>query len=258
METNLILLEENQGIATITLNRPEKRNALNQPLIQEFLNTLKSLAQNEAVRVVILQGKGDNFCAGGDIQNMQEIANASQSDNIKDAELLAELLFQLYHMPKPTMGLARGASLGGGLGLLCACDIVLAEQTAIFGFPEVKIGIAPVVISPYVIAAMGESAAYYHFLTGERFDVKEAYRIGLVHQINDDLSNTSLMLAKCLLQNGPQAMRAAKKIIREVLNQPVTQELAKQTAHFLAELRKTDEAQEGLKAFLEKRKPTWR
>jgi methylglutaconyl-CoA hydratase len=246
------------AIATITLNRPDKRNAMHGPLIAEVIAALEIFARDES-RILLINGNGDNFCAGGDISWMQKIAAGSSDENYDDARLLAEMLYQLYHYPKPTIVLAHGAVLGGGLGLLAAADIAIAANNARFGLPEVKIGLTPSMISPYVIAAMGERLAHYYFLTGEQFGADEAFRIGLVHQIAEAeaLESVGVALAQNMLKNSPQALRAAKQLIRFVTKQKISEELAQKTSEHLAELRVTAEAQEGLKAFLQKRKPEW-
>lgn len=254
-----IAVSTRDGIATMTLNRPDKRNAMNGELIRALLNALHACAQDETVRVLMINGEGEHFCAGADIGWMQKVASASQDENYDDAQMLADLMYQLHVFPKPTLVLAHGTTLGGGLGLLSACDIALAADNAIFGFSEVKIGIAPSVVSPYVIAAIGERAAHYYFLTGERFDAHHAYRIGLVHQVvaPDALFSKGMALAHTLLENSPEAMGAAKQLIRYVSPLKITETLSQKTAEHLAELRASAGAQEGLKAFLEKRKPKW-
>jgi methylglutaconyl-CoA hydratase len=253
-----INISQADHISTITLNRPEKRNAMHGPLIAEVIHALKRFAADTS-RILIINGNGDHFCAGGDIGWMQKMAAGSSGENDDDAQLLAEMLYQLYYFPKPTIVLAQGAILGGGLGLLAAADIAIAAKNAKFGLPEVKIGLTPSMISPYVIAAMGERLAHYYFLTGEQFDANEAYRIGLVHQMAEPeaLESVGIALAQTLLKNSPQALRAAKELIRFVAKQNISEELAQKTSEHLAGLRATAEAQEGLKSFLEKRKPDW-
>lgn len=253
-----ITLTHHQQIAVLALNRPDKRNAMHGPLISECRQVLKTLS-TDASRILIIHGNGENFCAGGDIGWMQKIAEGTENENYNDAQSLADLLQDLYLFPKPTIVLAHGATLGGGLGLLSAADIAIAANNAVFGLPEVKIGLAPSMISPYVIAAMGERNAHYYFLTGERFAAEEARRIGLVHQVVDaeGLMNAGMNIAGKLLENSPQGLRSVKQLIRIVSQQKISPELAQHTAEHLAELRTTPEAQEGLHAFLEKRKPKW-
>ncbi|MBX3709188.1 MAG: enoyl-CoA hydratase/isomerase family protein [Gammaproteobacteria bacterium] len=257
--TGFVLLSRSENIVTVTLNRPDKRNAMNGSLIAELLQILKMLANDDS-RVVIIEGSGDSFCAGGDIAWMQEIASGSEEKNYEDAQLLADLLYALYTFPKPTIALAHGVVLGGGLGLLAAADIAIAAKSAQFGLPEVKIGIAPSIISPYVIAAIGERLAHYYFLTGERFNADEASQFGLIHQItaDDALMNAGIAVARILSENSSQALRAAKQLIRCVSKQKISKELTQETAEHLAELRTTTDAKEGLHAFLAKRKPKWK
>jgi len=258
MTTEFIDVSTVDDIVTISLNRPDKRNAMHGPMMTELLHAFKTHAADQS-RVLIIKGNGDNFCAGGDIGWMQKIAADSDSANYEDAQLLADMLYQLYIFPKPTIVLAHGATLGGGLGLLAAADIAIAAKNASFGLPEVKIGITPSVISPYVITAIGERAAHYYFLTGERFGADEARHIGLIHQVaeSDALLSVGVSIAQTLLQSSPNALRSAKQLIRSVTQQKITEELTQKTSEHLAELRKTPEAQEGLRAFTEKRKPVY-
>jgi methylglutaconyl-CoA hydratase len=258
MSYEFVKVSEAEGIVTITLNRPDKRNAMHGPLITELLMLLNKHKHDNS-RILLIQGNGENFCAGGDIGWMQKIASASEDENYKDAQSLADLLYQLYTFPKPTIVLAHGTTLGGGMGLLAAADIAIAAKNASFGMPEVKMGLTPSMISPYVISAIGERMAHYYFLTGDRFSADEAFRIGLIHQVTeaDALMSVGISVAQLLIQNGPHALQAAKQLIRNVAKQKITEALAQQTAEHLAELRTTTEAQEGLRAFLEKRKPTW-
>ena len=257
--TDCIQVSVFDGIATITLDRPEKRNAMHGQMITALLRVLRSFADDNHVRVLLIHGNGEHFCAGADISWMQQIAAGTYSDNYDDAQLLADLMYALYSFAKPIIVLAHGATLGGGLGLVAACDIAIAAKNATFGFSEVKIGITPSTISPYVITAIGERAAHYYFLTGERFGTQEAHRIGLIHQFTeqDALLSTGLTLAKTILQNSPHALVAAKQLIRHVAKEKISAELAQKTAEHLANLRGSPDAQEGLNAFLEKRLPNW-
>jgi methylglutaconyl-CoA hydratase len=259
MNYQYLLVTREKGLAILTFNRPDKRNAMNGEMLKEISQVLTVLARDADVNVLIINGNGEHFCAGADISWMKTIGTLSPDENQEDAEVLANLLYQLYEFPKPTIALAHGAVLGGGMGIVSVCDIALAAKNASFGFPEVKIGIAPSTISPYVIAAIGARAAHYYFLTGVRFDAQEANRIGLIHQITDDtaLYQTGHALAKTLLQNGPNALTAVKHLIHSVASEKITTDLGKKTAQHLANLRKSPEAQEGLKAFLEKRAPAW-
>ena len=254
----LSVARENR-LAILTLNRPDKRNAMNGDMIKEISAALYALANDKEISVLMINGNGEHFCAGADINWMKTVGTFTPEENLRDAEVLANLLYQLYEFPKPTIALAHGAVLGGGMGIVSTCDIVLAAKNASFGFPEVKMGIAPSTISPYVIAAIGERAAHYYFLTGMRFGAEEAHRIGLIHQWTEDdaLTQSGHTLAQTLLQNAPNALTAIKQLIRRVSNEKITPALSKVTAQHLADIRKAGEAQEGLKAFLEKRAPQW-
>lgn len=259
MSYQYLLVTREKGLAVITFNRPDKRNAMNGDMIKEISNALHVLANDDAVTIVMINGNGEHFCAGADINWMKAVGTYSPEENQRDAEILATLLYQLYSFPKPTIALAHGAVLGGGMGIISACDIAIAAKNASFGFPEVKMGIAPSTISPYVIAAIGERAAYYYFLTGVRFGAEEAVRIGLIQQMTDDtdLYKIGHALAQTLLLNGPKALVAIKHLIQGVTNEKLTPKISKLTAKHLADIRTSPEAQEGLKAFLEKRSPKW-
>lgn len=246
-------------VGVLTLNRPQKRNAMNVGMIKEILQVLQACASDEQIKVLLIQGNGEHFCAGADIKNMEEMAGASSDENYFDAQRLADMMYRIHSFPKPTVILAHGATMGGGLGLLAACDIAVAATNATFAFSEVKIGLAPSTISPYVINAIGERAAHYYFLTAEKFDAQEAHRIGLIHRIAKDesLQKVGEQIIAQLLQNGPAAMTAVKGLIQYVAKEKITVSLGQKTAEHLADLRATTEAQEGFKAFLEKRKPRW-
>lgn len=252
-------LANSNHITTLTLNRPDKRNAMDGEFVRELLKALEHIAVDTETRVLIINGNGEHFCAGADIQWMQKIATGSYNENYDDAQMIADLMYQLYTFVKPVIVLAHGTTVGGGLGLLAAADIAIAAKEASFGFAEVKIGITPSTISPYVLAAIGERAARYYFLTGERFGADEAHRLGLIHQVTttDALLSTGLSIATVLLQNSPAALKAAKQLLRQVAKEKITPELAQKTAEHLANLRSSHEAQEGLRAFLEKRAPAW-
>jgi methylglutaconyl-CoA hydratase len=250
-----VLVNVKDNIATLTLNRPDKRNAMNGKMIMELLQALQTILHDENAHVLLIQGAGEHFCAGADIAWMQKVASGSTEENSEDAELLADLMLQLYRFKKPTIALAQGATMGGGLGILAACDIAIAAHHAVFAFSEVKIGITPSVISPYVITAIGERAAHYYFLTGEKFAATDALRLGLVNQVHerDALMNAGLTIAKTLLQNNRTALGEAKKLIRMVAKQAINETLAEKTAAHLATLRASKEAEACLKRFFETR-----
>jgi methylglutaconyl-CoA hydratase len=259
MDFEYVIVNTEEQIATITLNRPDKRNAMNEKMVREITQALTMLSTDTSVHTLIINGHGEHFCAGADIAHMKAMSDASYKDNYDDAQLLADLMYQLYTFPKPTIVLAHGITLGGGLGLLATCDIAIVADDASFGFSEVKIGITPSTISPYVVAAIGQRAASFYFLTGTRFDAAEAKHIGLAHQVTEAnaLFRTGHALAKTLSMNSPKAMHSAKELIHHVANHAITAELGQKTAEHLANIRTSAQAKEGLQAFLEKRTPVW-
>ncbi len=256
-----MFLEEigDDGVARITLTRPEVHNAFNDTFIGELEAVLTGIGTDKRVRAVILSAKGRSFSAGADLKWMQRTATYSQADNLKDAQALAGLMRTLNELPKPTMALVQGPAIGGGVGLVACCDIVIAAETAKFCLSEVKLGLIPAVIAPYVIAAMGQREARRYFLTAETFNAGEAHRLGLVHKVVPDeaLHDIGRRMISALLLGGPSAQVAAKKLIFEVSGQPIDDDLCARTAERIAQLRTSKEAQEGIAAFLEKRKPRW-
>lgn len=252
MEKNIIVHHE-QLVTSITLNRPHKRNAFNGELIAELREVLTQLQNSHRTRVIILQGEGEHFCAGADIGWMQKMSVATETDNQADAEQLAALLRQWHQMPQPTLVLAQGAVRGGGLGLLAAADIVLAETSTHFGFSEIKLNLAPSTISPYVVNAMGERAARYYFLTGEVFSAEEGKRLGLIHQLYHttlEMMSAANQLAHQLASYERSAIQAIKQLLKTIQYQPISEALSQATALHLASLRQTPEGQAGLNAFL--------
>lgn len=258
-----ILLHRDGPIARIRLNRPEARNAINDELILEFEKTLKEIEKDKFLRVVILSGEGDFFCAGGDLNWMKSFAGASRKKNEADTRRFAKLLTTLNQFPKPTIAQVHGAAIGGGVGLLAACDIAVAFENTVFSLAEVKLGLIPAVISPFVIAKIGAAAARRYFLTGERFTTDVALRWGLIHEAvpMERLVTTVDEIAKQLLSSGPEAVKACKELIRTVgarSSRPnVDRSVQEYTVKKIAALGSSLEAQEGMKAFLEKRKPSW-
>jgi methylglutaconyl-CoA hydratase len=246
-------------LATVTLNRPDVRNAFNEAMIAELALAFDELGRNELVRVVVLAANGPAFCAGADLNWMKKMARFSQAENEADALLLADMLRTIYLCPRPVVAKVQGDCYGGGMGLVAACDIAVASEAASFCLSEVKLGLIPATIAPYVIRAMGENAARRYLLTAERFNALEAHRIGFVHEVvvPEALDASVAALAKALSTNGPHAVRAAKKLVREVAGRPVTDALLADTANRIAQIRAADEGREGIAAFLEKRKPTW-
>lgn len=259
MENLLINIDE-RGVATVTLNRAEKHNAFNAQVIAELEATFTDLGTNDAVRAIILTGAGKSFSAGADLGWMKEMASYSEAENEADALKLSAMLAAVADCPKPTLAFVNGAAFGGGVGLTACCDIALALSTAIFSLSEVKLGLTPATISPYVVRAVGARAAQRYFLTGERFDGIEARRIGLVHEITQTPEEASMILEgliEQLLAGGPTAQADCKSLIKDVSGAEINDSLKSETAKRIAARRVSGEGQEGLTAFFEKRKPSW-
>lgn len=254
-----LLVARAQGVATITLNRPETHNAFNDALIVALTAELRKLDADSDIRAVVLAATGASFSAGADLNWMRRAANGSEAENFSDAMALAQLLQTLNAMTKPTLARVHGAAYGGGAGLVAACDIAIVAREATFCFPEVRLGLIPAVISPYVLAAIGERYARRYFLTGERFDAAEAYRIGLAHDLveREALDATIDALLTHLRQAGPNALRAARDLIAAVAHRPLDLTLAEDTARRISRTRKSREGIEGIASFLEKRPPAW-
>lgn len=255
----IVLLAVENAIATITLNKPEKCNAIDNMMVQQLMTAFKQVRADKNASVVILQAHGEHFCAGADINWMQKIAANSLEENKQDARQLADLMNLIYVFPKPVIVLAQGSVFGGGLGLLSAADIAVVAQDANFTFSEVKLGISPSVISPYVIKAIGERAARYYFLTAARFEAAEAHQIGLVHQVvaKEALKSVGVMLANELLKFSPAALTQTKQLTQNVSAQIFSEKLIELTVQHLVDGRNSASGKEGLAAFLEKRAPRW-
>ena len=247
------------GICLITLNRSQKRNALDSMIIHELTEILHDKAQDKEIALVLLNGNGEHFCAGADIAWMQKMAQSSFQDNVQDALQLANLLKTIYLFPKPIIGLIHGATMGGGLGIIANCDVVIAAENSVFCFSETKIGLTPSVISPYILPVIGERAAKYYYLTAEKFDVNRAIELNLVQKTValEKLIPTGLTFAKDMLNNSPHALSEAKKLIHRVSPRNISDDMIHLTAEHLATMRASHDAEEGLRAFLEKRLPVW-
>lgn len=255
-----ILTEVDHGLGIVTLNRPERHNAFDDELIRALSKALISMDTDPEVRVVVLSSTGKSFCAGGDLNWMKKAAHFTPDEAQRDAVELAGMMRLLNDMKKPTVARVQGPAYGGGVGLVAACDIALATFDAQFSLSEVRLGIIPAVISPYVIAAIGERKARRYMLTAERFSAAEAYRIGLVHEIvpgEAELDEAVGELVDALLDNGPLALGECKALIKAVANRPIASDVIVDTARRIARIRATDEGREGMAAFLEKRKPSW-
>ena len=256
-----LFLEEidDDGVARIILTRAEVHNAFNEDLIAELTKVLQGLEEDKRVRLVVLSAKGKSFSAGADLNWMQRAAGYSKKQNLADAQALAKLMQTLNEFAKPTIAAVQGPAYGGGVGLVACCDIAIAAVSASFCLSEVKLGLIPAVISPYVVDAIGSRAARRYFLTAERFDARQALDLGLVHAVVplEDLQSATRAVVDALLQGGPSAQGQAKRLIRDVAGRPVDTGLIAQTASRIAELRAGGEAKEGIAAFLEKRRPPW-
>jgi methylglutaconyl-CoA hydratase len=250
---------DQDGNATIALNRPDVHNALDPEMGEMLIEAFRRIDADPKVRAVVLLGQGPNFCAGVDVRHMRKSASFSKEQNRKSARQLALVYHALYSLGKPTIACVRGAVRGGGVGLVAACDIAIGARDATFRLPEVRLGIVPAVISPYLIAAIGKRYAHRYFLSGEEFDGAEAYRIGLLHDIVEPEELTAAvgrMLAD-LYCGGPQAIARTKRLIQRVSPLAISENVVEETAREIAEVRGTKEAQEGLASFLEKRAASW-
>lgn len=259
--TDKVLLTDidNRGVARLTMNRPGVKNAFNEDLIVAIADAVKTIAADLSVRAIVLTGAGDAFSAGGDLNMMRSAGEASSAENKDEARRLAHMLHTIYDAPKPVIALVNGATMGGGVGLVAACDIAIASDTAFFALSEARLGLIPAVISPFVIEAIGARQARRYFLTGERFDTETARRLGLIHMaaMAEQLEATLDGALKSLLACGPCAQREAKDLIRSVAGRAITDDIMEETAGRIARLRASDEGKEGMSAFLEKRKPNW-
>lgn len=258
-EDSVLLDVDERGVATLTINRPDIHNAFDDALINRLLQALESVEMDPRVRVVILRAEGKSFSAGADLNWMRRMADYSEEENLADARILAKLMQTLNGLGKPTIARVQGAAFGGGVGLVACCDMAVASERARFSLSEVRLGLIPAVISPYVIAAMGERAARRYFLTAERFDADQAYRLGLLHAVvpEAELDNRIGALLEELLKGGPQALAAAKSLIFTVSRQPTSEVVIEETAQRITATRASDEGKEGLNAFLNKRSPAW-
>jgi methylglutaconyl-CoA hydratase len=247
-------------VARLRLNRPELHNAFDATLIAALTGALDAVAHDDSVRVVILESEGASFSAGADLNWMKRMAGFSKDENQRDAMQLAALMRTLNNLRKPTIARVHGAAYGGGVGLVACCDIAMASHGATFALSEARLGLVPAVVSPYVVAAIGERAARRYFATGERFDAGEAWRLGLVHDVDatdEAMDNRLGSLVQAMLACGPVAQREAKELVRAVAGRPVSSELIQDTAERIARIRSSPEGREGVAAFLEKRRASW-
>ena len=250
---------DQRGITTVALNRPDKHNAFNEDFIAELSGILDDIRHDDQCRLMVLRSNGKNFSAGADLDWMKRMAGYTRAENVRDANALAELLYKLNFLPIPTIARVQGAAMGGGCGLVSCCDIALAADNAVFAFSEVKLGLIPATISPYVIRAIGEKQARRYFQTAERFDARKAMEIGLVSavMVEAELDKAVENTIDTILVNSSEAVKAAKQLVFDIAGKPISRGLLQKTSKAIADIRASDEGKEGLTAFLEKRKPTW-
>nr|WP_321512027.1 enoyl-CoA hydratase-related protein [uncultured Hyphomonas sp.] len=249
-----------EGLAVVTINRPDVHNAFNMELIAELTDAFKTIADQPTIRMMILRGNGHTFSAGADLNWMKRAATHTKEDNVRDAVNLAEMLQSLYEMPQMTLAMVQGAAMGGGAGLVAACDVAVAMSNTKFRFSEVRLGLTPATISPYVIDAIGPRWARALFTTAESFDAAFAEKIGLVQYVVDSLEEMTKMeehLANLVFSAAPGAVADAKKLVADVTGQIIDRDLGHETAKRIAARRVSDEGKEGIAAFLEKRRPNW-
>lgn len=255
-----IITEVDDSVGLITLNKADRHNALDETLIAEITNGLLELEADPRVRAVVLSSTGKSFCAGTDINWMRRAASYTAQENLRDARHLARLMATLNELSKPTIVRVQGPAYGGGLGLIAACDIAVATYDALFALTEVKLGILPGVVCPYVLAAIGERHCRRYMLTAERFSAAEAYRLGLLHEIvpgEEQLDEAIGEIIDNLLKNGPNAQAECKALIRAISGQPIDESISEETAQRVTRVHASPEGKEGLAAFLEKRQPNW-
>lgn len=259
MEQSVIYSVDDRNIATVTLNRAEKHNAFNDEMIIELTRLFKKAGEDENVRALILRAEGKSFSAGADLNWMKKMASYTEAQNESDALGLATMLQTLYKMPKPTIARVQGAAFGGAVGLIACCDIAIGSKLSKFCLSEVKIGLIPATISPYVVEAMGARVCRRYFQTAEVFSARRARRLGLLSEsvTEDELDSTIDDILSNIMKNGPQAVAKAKDLVQWVSTQEIDDALLTQTSKLIAQVRTSDEGQEGLSAFLEKRSASW-
>ena len=257
--TQALTVAVQDRIARITLTRPEVRNAFNDVVIQELKAAFESVGANGDVRAVVLAAEGPAFCAGADLNWMRRMADYTREENIADAGQLAAMLKAIYACPKPTIAAVQGDVFAGGMGLVAACDMAVSVRTATYCLSEVKLGLIPATISPYVIRAMGSRAAHRYFLTAERFSAEEAHRIGFVHELvdADALDAKVAELAQALVSASPAAVKACKRLVQGVAERTIDDALVAATVEGIADIRASEEGREGVASFLQKRQPAW-
>ena len=254
-----LLVNVEQHVATVTLNCPEKRNAFNDEMIAELTAAFTQLGTNDEVRVIILAAAGKAFCAGADLNWMRAMADYSYEENLADADKLAQMLKTIYECPKPTIAAIQGDVYAGGMGLVAACDVAIAVKITNFCLSEVRLGLIPATISPYVIRAMGARASQRYFLSAEVFDAEKAHQLGFIHErvSEESLDDVVARLCKNIVNNSPDAIKACKKLLHDVAGQPITATLIDDTVKGIADIRSSKQGKEGVQAFLQKQRPAW-
>ena len=255
---NLLVTIENH-VATVTLNRPEIRNAFNDEMISELTSVFERLGQTDDVRVIVLAAAGKAFCAGADLNWMRAMADYDYEENLADADKLAQMLKTIYECPKPTVAAIQGDVYAGGMGLVAVCDVAIAVKNANFCLSEVRLGLAPATISPYVIKALGARASQRYFLTAEVFDAKKARQLGFIHErVNaDELQDRVAVIGAKIVNNSPEAVKTCKRLLHDIAGETITDGLIADTVKEIADIRSSKQGKEGVQAFLQKRKPDW-
>ncbi len=260
MTDNAVILDIDQrGVARLTINRPEIHNAFDDALIEQLIQMLERVEADSTIRILILGSEGKSFSAGADLNWMRRMADYTSEENFADAMQLAKLMECLNGLSKPTIARVQGAAFGGGVGLVACCDMAVASDNALFSLSEVRLGLIPAVISPYVVAAIGERASRRYFVTAERFFATQAKQMGLLHEVvkPEQLDETVEKLLQEILKGSPAAQTAAKKLVADVAFKPLNENLIRETAQRITDIRASDEGKEGLNAFLQKRTPGW-
>jgi methylglutaconyl-CoA hydratase len=259
-DSSVLVTKGAHGVATVTIDRPKVRNAIDDNVIRLLTDAFRMLGTDGSTRMVVLTGSGTVFSAGADLNLMRRMGAATETENLAGAKTISTMLRTLNELPKPTIARVNGVAYAAAAGLIAACDIAVAVEEAVFSISEVRLGLVPSTISPYVVAAIGAKAARRYFLTGEPFSAAEACRLGLVHQVvpQSGLDASIESLTSALLAGGPQSQARAKRLIAEITGRPVDDALEAFTARSIADARASPEGREGITAFLEKRKPAWR
>jgi len=256
--TELLVEKDSNGVAWVTLNRPEKYNAFNDQIIASLIEVLNGLEQDDSIIALVLKAEGKHFSAGADLKWMRSMAEKTEAENLQDARQLALLLSTLDNFSRPTIALVQGAAFGGALGLVCCCDIAIGTPDSHFCLSEVKLGLIPATISPYVIRTMGQRQSRHYFVTAELIDARTAQQLGILHTLSDNADQSVQSLLQQIQNNSPQAVKAAKQLCLTCHNQPIDESIIEYTSQAIAEIRVSAEGQEGLNAFFDKRPASWR